>query len=231
MGRAVQFGRFVLGLSVFVFGLTVFALGLAMLLGTGEGNTVGPPRAAVPVPTPGPAPGPDIEAGSSSKVVLAPPTQPTISAESGADAAPGSPVAMTRWRIGHDPAHARDQAFKADVAGGGPLYLWMTLNGTEAAIEPMRAEGGLRIEVRWVREDGQAPGAPNLVTPLTIGRPGLADIFERQVKREGSFEWRSWARKDSLSPGTWTVSLTYPDGRPLLCGVAAQPCRFTVNVG
>jgi hypothetical protein len=231
MGRAIQFGRFVLGLTVFVFGLAVFALGLTVLLGTGGGNRVSPPRAGVPVPTPEPAPGPDIEIGSSSQVALAPSPQPRIAAESGADAAPGSPVAVTRWRIGHDPASARDQAFEADIAGGGPLYLWITLNGTETAIEPMRAEGGMRIEVRWVHEDGQAPGAPNLVTPLTIGRPGLADIFERQVKREGSFEWHSWARKDTLSPGTWTVWLTHPDGRPLLCGAAAQPCRFTVNVG
>ena len=37
--------------------------------------------------------------------------------------------------------------------------------------------------------------------------------------------------KKTLSSGTWTVSLTYPNGKPLPCGQDALPCRFTVNVG
>jgi hypothetical protein len=37
--------------------------------------------------------------------------------------------------------------------------------------------------------------------------------------------------KDTLGPGTWTVSLTYRDGQPLRCAPDAQPCRFTLNVG
>ena len=41
-----------------------------------------------------------------------------------------------------------------------------------------------------------------------------------------------WAdiRKDVLARGRWTVSLTYPDGQPVLCG-EAQPCRFPLTVG
>jgi hypothetical protein len=37
--------------------------------------------------------------------------------------------------------------------------------------------------------------------------------------------------KDYLSPGVWTVSVTYPDGQPLPCGPDAQPCGFYINVG
>ena len=64
-----------------------------------------------------------------------------------------------------------------------------------------------------------------------IGRPELAGALEQQVRRGGFFEWHSWAEKDHLSAGTWTVSVTYPDGQPLPCGPDAQPCRFTINVG
>jgi hypothetical protein len=83
-----------------------------------------------------------------------------------------------------------------------------------------------------VRESVSGPaGVANLVTDLTIGRPGFADAFEEQVRRRGFFEWHGWARKDALSPGMWTVSLTSSDGQLLLCGQDAQPCRFTINVG
>ena len=114
---------------------------------------------------------------------------------------------------------------------GQPLYLWMTLDGAQTAIDRMQSSP-LTIQVHWVRENPEAtPGAPDLMTDLTIGRPDMAATLEGVVRRSGCFEWHSWARKDTLSPGTWTVSLTYPDGQPLLCGRDAEPCRFTINVG
>jgi len=89
--------------------------------------------------------------------------------------------------------------------------------------------------VHWNRaDDGATPGAPDLTTRLTIGQPGVLPLFAGEVARQGHFEWHSWARKDSLSPGVWTVSLTYPDGRPLPCGsatTAARACRFSVTIG
>jgi len=39
------------------------------------------------------------------------------------------------------------------------------------------------------------------------------------------------ARKDYLSPGAWTMSVTYPDEQPLVCGPDAQPCNLTINFG
>jgi hypothetical protein len=108
----------------------------------------------------------------------------------------------------------------------------MTLDGTQAAVERMQAGPPLTIQVHWVRDNaGTAPGASNLVTDLTIGQAGLAAALDGEVHRNGYFEWHTWARKDNLSPGAWTVSVTYPDGQPLPCGPEAQPCRFSINVG
>jgi hypothetical protein len=129
-----------------------------------------------------------------------------------------SGITVSRWEF-------------SPASSGRPVYLAMTLDGTQAALDRMET-GPLTIEVHWVHDSTAAsPGAPNLVTDLTIGRPDLASRLAGEVRRKGFFEWHSWARKDTVAPGTWTVSLTYQDGRPLLCGQEAQPCRFTVNVG
>lgn len=130
--------------------------------------------------------------------------------------ATGSALTVAQWRF-------------SPTAPGRPVYLSMTLDGTQVAVDRMRADRPLSIQVHWVRESGS--GAPNLVTDLTVGQPDLAAALAGEVRRKGYFEWHSWTRKDTLSPGTWTVSLTYPDGTPLLCGQDAQPCRFTINIG
>jgi hypothetical protein len=105
----------------------------------------------------------------------------------------------------------------------------MTFHGTQAAIDAMRSGHQPKIQVHWVREG--ANSAPNLTTELTVGRPGLADTFEQQVRRKGFFEWHSWARKDTLPPGAWTISLTDSDGQLFPCGPDAEPCRFNIGVG
>ena len=113
-----------------------------------------------------------------------------------------------------------------------PVYPAMRLYGTQAAIDRTQTDPALTIQVRWVRDNVDwAPGDLNLVTDLTIGGRGLAAALGDDVRRKGFFEWNTWARKDYLSPGAWTVSVTYPDGQPLACGPDAQSCRFTINVG
>ncbi|HJU20777.1 MAG TPA: hypothetical protein VJ770_30380, partial [Stellaceae bacterium] len=115
---------------------------------------------------------------------------------------------------------------------GRPLTLSLTLDGNAAAADQIRARGSIAIEVHWTRESAAAaPGAPNLVTRLSVGRADLADRLAEEARRSGSFEWHSRAEKSSLSPGTWSVSLTYPDGRPLACGNPPAPCRFSLQVG
>jgi hypothetical protein len=150
----------------------------------------------------------------------APPPKAAAAPQASSEAALGSQITVARWEF--SPAIPLQ-----------PVYLSMTLKGAQAAIDRMQAGPPLTIQVHWIRDNGDraAPGAPNLVTDLTIGGPDLAAKLEGDVRRKGFFEWSTWARKDYLSPGAWTVSVTYPDGQPLACGPGAQPCRFTINVG
>jgi hypothetical protein len=196
----------------------------AILIGAGAANWIDP------------APIGESETGPPTASSIAPPSPLRASALIGRQiaAAPeaavaSSGLAVMRWGFSDRPAAQPNQPPQGTIAAGRPLYLWLVLDGTQAAVNDMRANQGLAIEVHWMRDSSS--GAPDLVTPLTVGRPGLAGIFEQQVRTKGFFEWHSWARKDTLSPGPWTVSLTYPNGRPLLCGSDAQPCRFKINAG
>ena len=148
----------------------------------------------------------------------APPSQAAAAPEASGETAPG--ITVARWEF-------------SPTIPLQPVYLSMTLEGTQATIDRMQAGPPLTIQVHWIRDsaDRAAPGAPNLVTDLTIGGSDLAATLNGDVRRRGYFEWHTWARKDSLSPGAWTVSVTYPDGQPLPCGSDSQPCRFTINVG
>jgi hypothetical protein len=149
----------------------------------------------------------------------APPSKPAAAVQASGEAALRSEITVARWEF-------------SPTTPLQPAYLSMTLYGTQAAIDQMRTGSPLTIRVRWARDNADwAPGDRNLVTDLTIGGPDLAAALEGDARRKGYFEWHTWARKDYLSPGAWTVSVTYPDGQPLPCGPDAQPCRFTINVG
>jgi hypothetical protein len=95
----------------------------------------------------------------------------------------------------------------------------------------MQSRRGLRVVVRWRLENGPTPAAPDLVTVLPVGDPGLADRLEHEVRQTGYFRWPTWVRKDTLGPGRWQVSLTDPDGYPLPCAAPRTLCRFTIDVG
>jgi hypothetical protein len=139
-------------------------------------------------------------------------------------------VAVTQWSFRS--GNSEVASASGPVPAGRPLILRIVFDGNLATAEQIRSRGGIAIEVRWTRETSDtAPGAPNLVTRLTIGNRGLADSLAAEARRTGFFVWHSWAEKRSLSPGTWNVSLTYPDGRPLACGNPPTPCRFHIAVG
>jgi hypothetical protein len=166
--------------------------------------------------------------------IEAPPQLPATAA-SQADVARQSenPIAeadlvVAQWGFGYSLETARKQALQGDQVRSGPLYLSMTLNGTQSAVDRMRTGSLPAINVRWEREND---GAPANVVELTIGGPGVANALEQQVRHRGFFERHTSARKNALGAGTWTVSLTYPNGQPLLCGQDARPCRFTIYVG
>lgn len=155
-----------------------------------------------------------------------PATAPAVQFASGATM-PGG-LAVVSWGIGPQLGSSTDQ-----LTVGEPLYLWMTIAGGPAAVERLRDEGPIAIDVRWRRTgNGSAGGAPDLTTRLMIGRSDLVPVYVGEVQRQGYFEWHSWTRKDSLSPGAWHVSLTYADGRPLMCGQSApRECRFAITIG
>lgn len=172
-------------------------------------------------------------------VTAAPPqsgstTPPAAAATGAGDAALSqSPLAVTRWSLNGTAEQQPDGGLTIAAVAGRPLYLKFTIEGGGAAVDRLRSDGRLAIEVHWARSgDAAAAGAPTLTTELTIGRPELVGLFASQVQKQGHFEWHMWARKDALSPGQWTVSLTYPDGTPVQCGEAQpQPCRLAVNAG
>ena len=194
-----------------------FATCVTIALAAGGATWVNPPTAEGPPPTV--QHGSSIQAAPQSKAVAAPQASSASAAQTSSVSAPGSGITVARWEF-------------SPTVSGRPVYLSMTLDGTQEAIDRMQAGPPLTIQVHWMRDNtGAAPGAPNLVTDLTIGRPGLATTLDGDVRRKGYFEWHTWARKDNLSPGAWTVSVTYSDGQPLACGPDAHPCSFTINVG
>jgi hypothetical protein len=133
------------------------------------------------------------------------------------DPRPSPPVAVQQV-----PLEVSDWA----LAGG---RLTMTLHGNAAALDQLRSQGRLVIQVHWQRAGAQ--GAPDLVTELPVAGPGLVPALAGEVQRQGYFAWHSWAQKDTLSPGPWTVSLTGPDGQPVPCAPQQGPCRFSFTAG
>ena len=108
-------------------------------------------------------------------------------------------------------------------------HLTLTLHGSAAALDRLRAERRLSIQVHWSRLG--PGGAPDLVTEIPVGRADLVPALAGEVRRQGYFAWHSRAQKDALSPGPWTVSLTGPDGSPLPCAPQQAPCRLTFTAG
>ncbi|HZU89692.1 MAG TPA: hypothetical protein VE993_10595, partial [Stellaceae bacterium] len=98
------------------------------------------------------------------------------------------PLAVTQWSL--KSGNGEDASATGRAPAGRPLTLRITLAGNAAAVAALRDRGSLAIEVHWTREPaGAVPGAPNLVTRLSIGHPGLADRLAAEVRRTGFFAW------------------------------------------
>jgi hypothetical protein len=137
------------------------------------------------------------EASSQSDVAVIP--QRDIALESGGTF-PETAIVVAEWGYGYSLETARNQVRHGNVVHGRRLYLSMTLNGTQTAVDRMRAGPRFVIEVRWERENGKASaGTSNRVTDLPIGRPGLADALEQQVRAEG-FSYGTPGLEGTCSP-------------------------------
>jgi hypothetical protein len=116
-----------------------------------------------------------------------------------------------------------------EVAGwtlaGGRLTL--LFRGTEAALDRLKSDGRLAVEVHWLEGDEDAGEGP--VTELPVGSPNLVSALAGEVKRYGFFTWHSWAQRRGSSSG---AVLTWPDGTPVPClSQQQQPCRLSFNAG
>jgi hypothetical protein len=143
-------------------------------------------------------------------------------------AGPQAPIAVSTWGFSQTGPGGPPPAPVA--TSGRPIYVWFTLDGGQAAVDQLRGGRPVAIQVHWTNDNpNPSVHAPPLTTDLSVGRPGLAATFQGEVQRTGSFQWHSWTRKDALSPGRWTVSVTTPDGQPITCGQA--PCQLSFDVG
>jgi hypothetical protein len=183
--------------------------------------TAGAPVATAAVPPP--------EKTPPSPPVIAPASGGTSLAESGGTAS----LAVVKWSFSAGSPPDQSGGGPLVATAGRPLYLSLTVQGGEAAVDQLRTGGGIPIVVHWTRAGANAAkGAPDLTSELTIGDRGIASALAGEVEHRGHFDWHTWTRKDTLSPGQWGVSLTYPDGQPVMCGQSAEePCRFSINVG
>src|ERR1700747_1364298 len=86
------------------------------------------------------------------KTEPAPPIQPSVAM---------SGIKVAQWHLSDQAENLPNRSPQSDFAAGRPLYLSMTLDGTQEAIDAMRANRPLNVEVHWVREAGPSPiGAP-----------------------------------------------------------------------
>jgi hypothetical protein len=139
---------------------------------------------------------------------------------------PQAPITVSTWGFSQTGPGGPPPVSVA--TSGRPIYVWFTLDGGQAAVDQLRSGSPMAIQVHWANDNPNGH-APPLTTAVTVGRPDLASTFQGEVQRTGSFTWHSWTRKDALSPGRWTVSLTAPDGQPITCGQA--PCQLSFDVG
>jgi hypothetical protein len=156
------------------------------------------------------------------------PAAATATTTAAVTSGPQAPISVSTWGFSQTGPGGPPPASVASA--GRPVYVWFTLDGGQAAVDQLRGGSPVAVQVHWTNDNpNPSVHAPPLTTNLAVGRPDLATTFQGEVQRTGSFQWHSWTRKDTLSPGRWTVSLTAPDGQPLTCGQA--PCQLSFDVG
>ena len=106
--------------------------------------------------------------------------------------------------------HNRLKTFNIGTRGAhARLWFWFRVNCGEACLEETGTRPSTRIWVKWAYDEDGVFMVKRTV-PLTVHGPN----------------WRTWAYKRNLRPGTWRVAIFSEQG-PLCLG--AQ-CDFSVEV-
>lgn len=125
-----------------------------------------------------------------------------------------------------------------------PLYFWMTYHGNEEALRRMQDKGSLPIRHRWSVVVGgdtsvEPPDSEYIEQRSIALKVGSADRQVQQalageLQAQDRFTWRTWSKKESVSPGFWRVDVLYDDldDTPVTCDIGGrlQPCSFTLHV-
>lgn len=125
-----------------------------------------------------------------------------------------------------------------------PLYLWMTYQGSSPALQYLQGQGALPIRHRWSVAVGgeidiEAPDeafTEQLSVPLSVGSSSQTVVTQLAgqvaTRQSGTFSWRTWSKKESVSRGIWRVEVLYDDDSPVRCDVggALKPCVFSIRV-
>ncbi|MFZ2266833.1 MAG: hypothetical protein WAV95_04565, partial [Azonexus sp.] len=146
-------------------------------------------------------------------------------------------VAAMAWasEIGRD--SKRPVAAISQAVSGRRLVLWMTVQGSEVALNQLAASGKLPIRHKWFRETISGIRPEGVARPvdeieIPVARAELVAKLRQEVRSVGHFNWRTWSAKDKPGPGNWRVTVFYADNTPVLCSTSDghQPCEYEIEV-
>lgn len=129
-----------------------------------------------------------------------------------------------------------DKQFVGKLSDGSPakpLYFWTRLQGGPEALERLRQEGRLPIVHQWVHSTAVEQTVDEVDpdqegTHLSVGSIRGTGGLASMVDASGAFRWRTWSLKQSVAPGTWTVTVRYATGEPVMCG--SRACRWSIEL-
>lgn len=156
------------------------------------------------------------------------------SAAGAEDAVQVSEVAFTSQLQGREVTGRYSDGSTAPVA---PIIFWSRLEGRETALATLRDKHKLPIRHQWRRYAGWQEAfedrEPIDEMALDVGRDTVLAGLQLEFTNRGFFDWRTWSRKDVLSPGVYTVVVVYADGTPVPCApsvASSRGCQFSIAI-
>lgn len=142
-------------------------------------------------------------------------------------------VAFTSRIDGRDPVDRL-----ASPASVVPLNLWVRVIGDAKALKRL-SKNGLPLKHIWfyvgpagILDLGEASFKDEI--PLHVGRvEELIKKLDQEVQQKGSFDWRTWSRKQNLPEGRWAVRIVYANNVPVRClsdGEVIDECFLVMDI-